>query len=384
MLWDKLRGRRVLILDLEEEMQLPFIEPVVAELIASGFPFGFYATSKTGCPLVAGMKLPAARVLDFRLARFMWLADAFLSPQIWGRVPKRVLSVHLPHGHPVKFACLPKENFEHFDVHFVTGELHRKQTEFTIAHYGITRPIRIFDVGLPKSDKLMSNQYDREAELRRLGLDPSRPTVIYAPSWEEGLSLRAFGARLFEQLISLEDWNVIVKLHPASLVPTTHPQYSFYTGNVDWRVHLDSYARASCFRHIVANEIDPLLAASDVMVTDISGVALEFLCLLKPVVYVDCPEFFESTLPKIYRNFGANTADYIRNDPKSNAGRHVGLVVQGMEELPAKVRQALREPRLNESERKEYARQIRCNPGRGAKVAADLLITLLRERRDAN
>lgn len=378
MVLDRMRGRRVLILDLEEAMLLPFVEPVVRELLGKTRRISYYATFKTECPKIPGLDLSAGRTFDFTWARHMVAAHMFLSPHIWGRVPERVLRVHLPHGHPVKFACLPKVNFEHFNIHFVTGPLHREQTEFTIHHYGLTEDIRIFDVGLPKSDKLMGGAFDRPSVLRGLRLDPAKPTVIYAPSWESGLSLRAFREMLFDQFARMDGFNVIIKLHPASCAQPGHPDYQLYTGGTNWMEFVGRYLAHPHIRNVVTDEIDPLLAASDVMVSDISGVALEFLTLLKPVVYLDCPEFFIKTLPTLYKDFGANTADYIKNDPKSNAGRHVGFLLEDVSALRDAVRFVLDHPEYKLAERKEYAARIRYNAGCAAAAAADTILDLLK------
>ena len=378
MMMDKLHGRSVVILDFEKEILLPFLLPIIDQLYRKTNKISYYATYKTIVPKIGDLELPNSKIFYYKWARYMLVADMFVSPHIWGNAPKRVIRVHVPHGHPVKFSCLPKENFEHFDVHFVTGPLHREQTEFTIDYYGIEKSIRVFDVGLPKSDKLMNGFYERASVLQSLGLDPARKTLIYAPSWEAGLSLRSFGQRLFLQLSSLHDMNVIIKLHPANCVPKYHPDFDFYTGGIDWPSIGHSYATGSLnIRNIITDDIDPLLVASDIMVTDISGVAMEFLLLIKPVIYIDCPEFFIKTLPSLYEKFGANTADYIKNDPKSNAGRHTGYVLEKIEDFPKAVQFVLENPGFKLAERQSYAKKIRYNAGRAAEVAADTILQLL-------
>jgi CDP-glycerol glycerophosphotransferase (TagB/SpsB family) len=129
---------------------------------------------------------------------------------------------------------------------------------------------------------------------------------------------------------------------------------------------------------VVTDNIDALLAASDIMATDISGVALEFLSLMKPVIYIECPEFFDKTLSAYYRHCGPTTADYIRNDPKSNAGRHVGYVVKRVEDLPSAVKFVLENPDFKRAEREEFAKRLRYNPGRASEAAAQVILQLLR------
>jgi CDP-glycerol glycerophosphotransferase (TagB/SpsB family) len=113
------------------------------------------------------------------------------------------------------------------------------------------------------------------------------------------------------------------------------------------------------------------------MITDISGVALEFLALLKPVIYIDCPDFFSKTLALLYRDFGSNTADSIRNDPKFNAGRHVGYIVDNIEKLSHAVEFLLTHPAYKAGERSEFAKQLRYNPGSASGEAAKTIMDLL-------
>ena len=50
------------------------------------------------------------------------------------------------------------------------------------------------------------------------GLDPSRPTVLYAPTWSPASSLNDLGVELVEQLMT-RPINLIVKLHDRSRDP---------------------------------------------------------------------------------------------------------------------------------------------------------------------
>ncbi|NVN97988.1 MAG: CDP-glycerol glycerophosphotransferase family protein [Geobacteraceae bacterium] len=377
MLIDRLKGRRVIILDLEEVTLLPFISPVIRQLQISTNKLSYYTGYKTVCPAIDGVNSDYYHTFNYKLSKCMYAANMFLSPHIWGEAPERVVKVHMPHGHPVKFACLPKEPFEKYDVHFLTGLLHRQQTEFTIAYYGIKKDISLLDVGLPKSDKLLSGHYRRQAILEEFGLCSDKPTVLYAPSWEEGLSLRAFGLQLFDQLALLTEFNVLVKLHPGSCVPESHPSYDFYTGGTNWQMVVDRYLSRKNIRNIISDDIDPLLAASDIMITDISGAALEFLLMKKPVIYIDCPDFFETTLPGLYKNYGPTTAEYIKNDPKSNAGRHVGFLVEKITDLASTVRFAINTPGYKMHERELFVEKIRYNNGTAAKSAADNILKVI-------
>jgi len=168
-----------------------------------------------------------------------------------------------------------------------------------------------------------------------------------------------------------------VKLHPISYCPEDGPNYLFYTGGVNWIQRLSKFDSFLNFRHIPTNNIDPILSASDLMVTDVSSVALEFIMLDKPLIYIDCPEFFEKTLKKTYSNFGDATADFVRNDPKATAGRHVGKVIYEVDKLPDTIRRCLENPNELSQKRKNFAIQLSYNPGNAADTAAKQIMRML-------
>ncbi|MEO8209048.1 MAG: CDP-glycerol glycerophosphotransferase family protein, partial [bacterium] len=159
--------------------------------------------------------------------------------------------------------------------------------------------------------------------------------------------------------------------------PEDGPSYMFYTGGVNWVERFSKFESNKNFRHIPTNNIDPILAASDLMITDVSSVALEFIVLDKPVIYIDCPGFFEETLKNTYANFGNTTADFVRNDPKANAGRHVGTVVYDLDKLKEAIERCLDNPDEFSEKRKNFAMQLSYNPGKASNAAANKILNIL-------
>ena len=51
-------------------------------------------------------------------------------------------------------------------------------------------------IGYPKADCLVDGSLDRCEVHQSLGLDPSKPTVLYAPTWSAFSSLNSIGAEL--------------------------------------------------------------------------------------------------------------------------------------------------------------------------------------------
>jgi hypothetical protein len=139
-------------------------------------------------------------------------------------------------------------------------------------------------VGFPRIDALVNGEYDAVAIRQRLGLEARRRTAIYAPTWSPASSLHIAGEAIVASLVDA-GWNVIIKPHARSFDP--EPQYS---GGIDWRQRLRGIEAAG--RVVLSEDGDasPLLAASDLMVTDHSSIGFEFCLLDRPLIVFDAPD----------------------------------------------------------------------------------------------
>lgn len=134
------------------------------------------------------------------------------------------------------------------------------------------------EVGFAKLDPLCTPEGVREArmDLEALGLDPSKPTLLYAPTFYPS-SIENMSKR-FPQDAS--DFNVLVKAHDFSL---NKPRYKHQ------RARLESYAKASnvYLARDTEYSLVPFLATADVMATDTSSSIFECASIDKPVLTCD-------------------------------------------------------------------------------------------------
>jgi hypothetical protein len=142
-------------------------------------------------------------------------------------------------------------------------------------------------VGMPKVDCLVDGSLRRDDVLSEFGLDPSRPTVLYGPTWSAESSLNRMGLALIARLLSMPV-NVLVKLHDRSFDPQGR-----YSGGVDWRSRLSPLLTAPRAKLAAGGNIAPCLAAADVMITDHSSAGFEYLLLDRPLVRIDLPQLIE-------------------------------------------------------------------------------------------
>lgn len=298
----------------------------------------------------------------------------FITPSL--QLPfKPIISpcIGISHGIPAKGVDMEDKYIRFFDTLFLSSPLHRiLYDEYAAAYPETAGHLRVFQVGYPKSDALIRGEYSRERVLNELRLDSRRKTVLFAPAFDRGTSLPRFGTAIFDALAELP-CNVVVKLHPVCY----NPQYlSTLPGGVNWSAILEKYNELPHFRHVGNVALDPYLAACDVMVTDVSSAAWEGILLDRPLIYIDCPEF--------YAQMGSETYPYQTSDPANdirvNAGRSVGVVVSNMEEMKAAIVRSLDKPGERSDARRKIKDLLLYNPGHAADVAAKTIVELLERK----
>jgi len=152
---------------------------------------------------------------------------------------------------------------------------------------GIVTPSQAALVGYPKLDALVRGAFQSASVRRSLGLDPSRPTVLFAPTWSKASALHVAGEAIIEALLGA-GFNVIVKLHDRSLQTSER-----FTDGIDWRMRLSRFTTSNAeARFALAEGVDssPYLAAADAMVTDHSSIGFEYFTLDRPLIVFDVPD----------------------------------------------------------------------------------------------
>lgn len=375
MLSDRFRGKNIIIIFIEELGFIQYILPIVKSLKELEPSMSYYIATdyKKYDNDLDPFDVPNNKIFNPTISSWLWLANIFLSASVYGKGPKSAFRVNVSHNLPVKVETYPIEFVLNYNVHFLTGPLQRDQYENMYNKYEIDmNGVQLLDVGYPKLDDLLQGAYDRNSVIKELGLNPENHTVLYAPAWDPGASLRSFGEQLIEELLQMDGVNIIVKLHPVSYTPESSPNFEFYTGGVNWKKKISKYEKFTNFRHVMGYSLNPFLAASDLMVSDISSAALEFILLDRPIIYIDCPEFYNKTLKK-----WGQDPEKIKNDDRYNAGRNTGVVVKEILKLKEAVLQQLDNPGQYSYKRKELMQRLLYNPGRGGEIAAKKIVELL-------
>jgi len=179
------------------------------------------------------------------------------------------LAVLLYHGIGFK-ACYYTDYNPRFDVRYVESDY--RQTE--LQRRGIPTPTVV--TGFPKLDLLFDRSLKEEYE-NKLRLVEAKPTVLYAPTFYPS-SIEVFGEQVARQTA---DCNLIIKLHHfAWLMPKYRHQARLC------RSLAENYAHVR-IAEVNDYNIIPFFQLSDLLLTEASSTAIEYLATGQPVILAD-------------------------------------------------------------------------------------------------
>lgn len=243
----------------------------------------------------------AERELSEKLDPDLWISDHVNRLCF---IPKKVPWVETFHGFGFKKHIQLHREIVNFDLILLPGEFHKNSIA---SHYPQIPEEALQIVGWPRIDSFFRGDYCRETTLSNLGLDINKKTVFYAPTWggyhgEHGLWGRWFNKEyeVFEQVCKFcqdEDLNFIVKLH--GLSP--------YINDERLKAIAEKYNTCWVTKNMGYYHANPneYLWCSDVLITDLSSIAIDFLALDRPLIFIDPDEsldaWTEASMPADYR-----------------------------------------------------------------------------------
>ena len=199
---------------------------------------------------------------------------------------------------------------------------------------------KFVDTGYAKLDPIVSGETDARS-VKDLGLDPSKPTLLYAPTFYPS-SLEAFSKGFPKEF---SEYNIILKPHYFSLA---NPKYKGQKKRLKHWAKFDNVYLAG----LDEVNILPFMGLSDLLISDASSTLFEFAALNKPIVWCDFYKLRWSYRgPLKYRFDKRMDQDlYEYADVSVHAERYKGL--------KAAVDSQIKNPLEYEARRKEYTLQL--------------------------
>ena len=206
----------------------------------------------------------------------------------WSRHPleefcgEKSICAMLYHGIGIKPSYY-LDNHKRLDLRFVEGSFREKQ----LREYGVKCDLEL--VGFAKLDPLFNGEIPCQKEiLEQLGLDPSKKTILYAPTFYPS-SFEIFGTTIGKLT---KDYNLIIK----------HHQWIYFKdqlGGVKLKGQLKLLNKISKkfpkikIIHPEDYNIIPFYRAADVLLTEASSTIYEMIALQKHVIICN---FFKKKL----------------------------------------------------------------------------------------
>jgi len=156
-----------------------------------------------------------------------------------------------------------------FDVRFVEGgsRFERLQEMYPNNEFK--------DVGYAKLDPLFNDE-EPELSIEDLGLDPNKPSILYAPTFFPS-SIECFSKNWPQEM---QQYNLIIKPHFFSL---TKRKYAKQRKLIDhWATYSNVYIAP-----ISAYSLLPFMNIANIMMSEVSSAVFEFAAMDKPVVWCD-------------------------------------------------------------------------------------------------
>jgi hypothetical protein len=294
---------------------------------------------------------PRARIVHPRRAALEKVAAYVAADFMWLPLLFKTRRIQMFHGVGGKYGFdAPTESLRAWHRLFFVN---RRRLDNCIAAGAVdadSRAIRL--IGMPKVDCLVNGTLQRDAIVQSLGLAPDRATVLYAPTWSPASSLNRLGVDLVRRLRALPV-NVIVKLHDRSRDPRRE-----YSGGVDWSAALTPHLEPGGAVLATSADICPYLVAADVMITDHSSAAFEYLLCDRPVVRIHVPELLAAA------NVHPDYVQLLAEVSESTAD---------VDDTVAAVERALADPAVRSASRRAVAADLFHAPGTAtARCAAAL------------
>jgi hypothetical protein len=325
--WNPQR-RRVLV-NAALPMEYAMMEPVYKRMRGDSRVEFYFTSSTRPDDMEHIFEDTEERIRTILPGQAKWMKfDAYLAADyLWATLPRGTRRVQFFHGVAGKYADRydrPRRALREWDRFFF---INRKRMDNFVASGAIepgSPAARL--VGMPKADRLVDGSLNRDVILQALGLDPRMLTVLYAPTWTPYSSLNALGEDLVTALAKT-GVNLIVKLHDNSLDNSDVRN----SGGIDWVARLSPALQTPRGHLAKRGTISPYLVAADLMISDHSSAAFEYLLLDRPLIRIEMPELIARTnIPPDYVALLAEASSTVRSVPEVVRAVEHGLANPGL------------------------------------------------------
>ena len=257
-------------------------------------------------------------------------------------VPESTIVGMIYHGIGVKPSYW-LDNHPRLDLRFVEGPLRKEQ----LRKHNVETDLIL--TGFAKLDPIFNGLVSpRKKVLERLGLDPQRKTILYAPTFYPS-SMEEFGTSIGE---NTKKYNLIIKLHLWAFFLKNFAGIKF-KGQIDLAKRMESEYDHVRFLGPEVYNIVPFYSAADVLITEASSTIYEMMAIDKPVILA---KFYKLRLS--HRLFPYRLYKRRLNKEMSEEMTDFCIQLEEPNELPNALQTAFLNHDPNDKKRSQYKQEM--------------------------
>ena len=282
--WRTPQSERRIVFYSEHSDYYPYFEGIIQELVQCHSESLLYVSSDINDPILRNEN---QFVTSFYINRLLPFFCAFVNCKILVMTMTDLHTFHIkrslfPVHYVYVFHSLVSTHmmylegaFDHYDTILCAGKHHIGEIRRREYLKGLPRK-NLIPAGYYRLERIYHNYLKFREDY---STDGGKITVLVAPSWGENNILESIGVKLVETLLA-SGYKVVVRPHPETLRRTPHTVERLerqFGGDTDFLLELSIAGDESLMR-------------ADVLICDLSGVALEYaLGTERPVLFIDGP-----------------------------------------------------------------------------------------------
>ena len=297
--------------------------------------------------------------LNFLKANMLLSTTPGVDVYQWKRSKDVKYYIHIPHS-PAEMTTYRMFGIDFYDAILCSGQFQIDDTR-DLEKVRNLKEKELVLTGSPFMDEKAAKFKARKAEAEASSeTDSSTRTVLLAPSWGTSAILSRFGADFIRDLLAT-GYHIIVRPHPQSFTSEKELMDKLMaefpdSENLEWNRDNDNFE---------------VLRRSDIMISDFSGVMLDFAFIFdKPVIYADI-------------EFDKGQYDYyfLKEEPWSltmlpKIG--MGLTIDNAAGVKDLIEECLTNPKFKETRAQAREEIWQCR-GEGASNTADYIVAKLKQ-----
>ena len=206
------------------------------------------------------------------------------------------------HSVPIKRYYFMPESLA-YDLVLLPGNYHYQEM---LKRFPQAKGKNLEVVGWPRHDDLVLGRFDKKEVLSELGLVPGKRTLLYAPTWNTYFNGRLFPSSFPEDSFVLAELGKFIDKNDFNLIIKIHQAHAQMIGNEKLQAIAEGcgiYWTPKIHKGFIEDP-NPYLAAADVLISDISGISMDYLVLDRPMIFFDPDDpscWEESDIPRAWR-----------------------------------------------------------------------------------